>query len=689
MGTVSNWSETDAAAWMTAAGADEADRLLALRVYTSRLIGSDPDLVMHGGGNTSVKVQRRDVFGELIDVLHVKGSGWDLDTLEAAGLPGVRLAPLYDLRALAELSDEDMVNMQRCNLLDSTSPNPSVETLLHAYLPHTYVDHTHASAFVALANLPDPAAAVREIFGDAIALVPYIMPGFQLAKVAADVFDSNPDVEGLLLLNHGHFTFGPTAEASYNQVIRHTQMVEAWFAAKGIPIRETFTKQQPVITAPDIALLGALRGAWARKLSEHTGDLDAAMPVLDIRQSSDIASFLSRHDVDALAKRGVVTPDHVIRTKQFPLVLDYEAVLADRSLIDKGLQTFASEYLAYFNREAQRFNGDKTMLPPLPNVVWLAPFGVIGIGADKRAARIASDLAEQTLKVMELGEAAGGFYPIEAADTFDMEYWSLEQAKLGKGKPKAFVGKVVLVTGGAGAIGLATAQAFAAEGANVMLVDRDEAALSSALEALGDNHASVTVEITSGGAAVSAVEACVTRFGGVDILVSNAGAAWTGSMMNLSDDDLRKSFELNFFAHHAFAKAVSGVLQLQGRGGQILFNVSKQAVNPGKNFGAYGLPKATTFFLLRQLALELGEQNIRVNGVNADRIRSGLLDDKFISERASARGVSEHAYMAGNILRREVEAKHVAYAFVALAKSERTTGHVMTVDGGNIEAALR
>ncbi|MEP0520281.1 MAG: bifunctional aldolase/short-chain dehydrogenase [Hyphomicrobiales bacterium] len=689
MGTVSRWSDTDAAAWMNAVGADEADRLLALRVYTSRLIGSDPDLVMHGGGNTSVKVQRRDVFGELIDVLHVKGSGWDLDTLEAAGLPGVRLAPLHDLRQLSELSDEDMVNMQRCNLLDSTSPNPSVETLLHAYLPHKYVDHTHASAFVALANLPDPAAAVSEIFGNAIALVPYIMPGFQLAKVAADVFDANPDAEGLLLLNHGHFTFGPTAEASYNQVIRHTQMVEAWFAAKGISVRETFTQQEPVISAVDAKLLAALRGAWARKLSEHTDTSDAPMPILDIRQSADITKFLSRKDLNKLAKRGVVTPDHVIRTKRFPLVLDHRSVLADHCLMETALNEYALDYCDYFDKEAPRFDGKKTMLAPLPNVVWLAPFGLIGIGADKNAARIASDLAEQTLKVMELGEAAGGFYPIEAADTFDMEYWSLEQAKLGKSKPKPFVGKIVLVTGGAGAIGLATAQAFAAQGANVMLVDRDEATLLSALDSLGQNHGSVALDITNSGAAVSALEACMAKFGGVDILVSNAGAAWTGSMMELPDEDLKKSFELNFFAHLAFAKAVAGVFETQGRGGQILFNVSKQAVNPGKNFGAYGLPKATTFFLLRQLALELGEQNIRVNGVNADRIRSGLLDANFISARAGARGVTEEVYMAGNLLCKEVEAKHVAQAFVALAMSERTTGHVMTVDGGNVEASLR
>lgn len=688
MGTISNWNDREAAVWVDAAGENEADRLLALRVYTSRLIGSDPDLVMHGGGNTSVKVQRPDIFGKMMDVLHVKGSGWDLDTLEAKGLPGVRLEPLHALRALPALSDEDMVNMQRCNLLDSTSPNPSVETLLHAYLPHTYVDHTHASAFVALANLPDPASAVQEIFGDKIALVPYMMPGFQLAKIAADVFDAHGDTEGLLLLNHGHFTFGDSAKASYDQIIRHTQMVEKWFAEKGIPIRPTFTNTAPAVVSKDAKILNALRGVWGRKSAEFSGDRDASMPVFDIRQSQAISDFLSRSDLSELSKRGVVTPDHVIRTKQFPLLLDH-ASAGKPGAIEDAMDEFEREYKAYFSKEAVRFGGEKVMLAPLPNVVWLAPFGLIGIGVDKKSASIASDLAEQTLKVMELGEAAGGFYPIKSADTFDMEYWSLEQAKLGKNIPKPFAGKIALVTGGAGAIGFATAQAFVDQGANVLLVDRDEEALIIALEKLGTDHASIALDITKSGAADAAINACNCHFGGIDILISNAGAAWTGSMSELSSEDLRKSFELNFFAHHAFAKSTMQIFEQQGRGGQILFNVSKQAVNPGKNFGAYGLPKATTFFLLRQLALELGGEGIRVNGINADRIRSGLLNDNFISERASARGVSEDAYMAGNILQREVEAHHVADAFVALALSKRTTGHVITVDGGNIEAALR
>jgi NAD(P)-dependent dehydrogenase (short-subunit alcohol dehydrogenase family) len=335
------------------------------------------------------------------------------------------------------------------------------------------------------------------------------------------------------------------------------------------------------------------------------------------------------------------------------------------------------------------------MLVAMPGLVWAEGLGLVGVGGTAAAARIAGDIGTQTLHVIAHGEAAGGFRPIGEADTFDMEYWSLEQAKLGKGAKPPLQGRVVLVTGGAGAIGRAAAKAFVAQGATVFLTDRDDAALGGALNELGRDHGALAADVTVPGAAAEIVAACTRRFGGLDILLSNAGAAWQGEMATLPDVTLRESFELNFFAHQAMAQAAVAVFREQAKGlgapagGQILFNVSKQAVNPGKGFGAYGLPKAATFFLLRQLALELGPEGVRVNGINADRIRSGLLDDAMITARSQARGVTAEHYMAGNLLGREVEARHVADAFVMLARAERTTGHVMTVDGGNIEAVLR
>lgn len=672
------WSDVDAQAWVDALGPDasEADKVLAHRVYTSRIIGQNPDLVMHGGGNTSVKVTRPDLFGNDQRVLHVKGSGWDLDTIQAPGLPGVRLDPLLALRDLPALSDEEMVNVQRQNLLDSTAPNPSVETLLHAFLPHTFVDHTHATPFLVLANMPNAEDVARQIFGDRLGIVSYIMPGFALAKAAAEVYNSDPDVEGLLLLKHGHFAFGPDAKSSYDLIVSHTNEV-----ADFLKMQETTSLQVRLpAQAPDG--LARLRGALA------PGDRDAPMPVLALRNGPDVMAFFERIDAADLATRGVASPDHVIRTKAKPLVLS-ASDLASQEAITAKVDAFKADYEAYFTRQNARVGNDRKMLKPSPNLVWAEGFGLIGVGASDKAAQVAADLGEQNLRVRAIGEDAGGFRPIEENDLFDMEYWSLEQAKLGKGKPAAFASRVVMVTGGGGAIGHAIAKAFAALGASVFLVDRDKDQLAAALESLGGSHDGLALDVTDPDAAEQAMDQVTQRFGGLDILVSNAGAALSGALVDLTDEQLRAAFELNFFSHQRFAKQAAVLFVRQGRGGQMLFNISKQAVNPGKNFGAYGMPKATTFFLMRQLALELGDQGIRVNGVNADRIRSGLLTDSFIAERAKARGTDEASYMAGNLLKREVEAHHVADAFTALARMERTTGHVVTVDGGNIEAALR
>ncbi|WP_421853385.1 bifunctional aldolase/short-chain dehydrogenase [Oricola sp.] len=680
-----NWNDSDAQSWVSKAAADAADRDLALRVYSSRLIGSDPDLVMHGGGNTSVKVERANLMGKTERVLHIKGSGWDLDTIEAPGMPGVWLDPLLDLRALDELSDEDMVNVQRSLLMHQSSPNPSVETLLHAYLPHKYVDHTHATAFLILANLDDPEGAIREIFGTRMAVVPYVMPGFALAKKAAEVFEASPDCEGIILLKHGHFTFGATAQESYDRVIEHTNMVEAYLMREtGRPDFEcTVSKLRPSGDDP-VGILPHLRGSVARIRGEHHGTAPRPV-VLDTRCSAEARAFAERDDLDALGERGCGSPDHVIRTKGSKLVLPGDSS-ADET--DAAVRNFADRYRQMFEEQNARVGGGKIMLEPHPVVAWVKGLGIVGMGASDGAASIAADLAEQTVEVMSSGEALGGFRPIGTNDLFDMEYWSLEQAKLAKASPKRFAGHVVAVTGGAGGIGFATAKAFAALGATIAIVDRAPT-VGEAATKIGANCLGVEADLTSEDGARSAIRAIVARFGGLDIVVSNAGNAVSGNIVTMDEKAIRDSFELNFFAHLKLAREAAKVLAAQGTGGQLLFNASKQAVNPGKGFGAYGMPKAATMFLVRQLALELGNQGIRVNGVNADRIRSGLLTDDFIKTRADARGVTVDDYMAGNLLKKEVLADHVAQAFVALATSERTTAHITTVDGGNIEASLR
>ncbi|KQB16508.1 bifunctional aldolase/short-chain dehydrogenase [Rhodobacter capsulatus] len=672
--------------WNDEAAAAAGDDL-GQRIYSARLIGAEPELVLHGGGNSSVKTEARDLFGETVSVLHVKGSGHDLATIDAAGMPAVRLEPMLRLAACDAVADEVLVKLQRLNLLDPAAPNPSVEMLLHAFLPHKFVDHTHATPFLVLANLPEAEAALRELFGERIALVPFVKPGFGLAKAGLATYEANPGVEALLLKNHGHFTWGPDAKSSYCRVIEHANLVEAWLADR---------RPAPLVPAAALPVAGiapvlaGLRGALAAALPE-----EAALPVLDLRADDATRAFVSRPDLEALARAGVVTPDHVIRTKGEVLVLRKDAQTPEA--MRAAVTDYVTRYRAYFDANKARFGGPVAMLNPMPGLIWLEGIGAIGAGADAKAARIAADIGSQSARVKADGPVAGGFRSISDADLFDMEYWPLELAKLGTAKAPALQGRVVLVTGGAGAIGLATAEAFAALGASIFIVDRPGEGLEKAVASLGRDHAGHGCDITQPGAAAAAVAACAARFGGLDILVSNAGAAITGDIATLDEQVLRGSFELNFFAHLAFSQAAIALYRAQaaGRGtrgaepGQILFNVSKQAVNPGKGFAAYGLPKATSFFLLRQLALELGPEGIRVNGINADRIRSGLLTPEMIAARSSARGIDAGTYMAGNLLRAEVEARHVAEAFVALARAERTTAHVMTVDGGNIEAALR
>ncbi len=691
------WSDADAAAAVAHYGAQGVSEALALRTYSARLLGADPELVLHGGGNTSVKTSVTGLLGETIRVLCVKGSGWDLATIEPPGHPAVRLEPLLVLRALAALSDEDMVAAQRRNLIDPAAPNPSVEALLHAYLPHTYIDHTHSIALLALADQPDAAEVCRRVYGDRVALVPYVMPGFALAKAAAEAYeaaaarlaDRGQELEGLVLLQHGLFSFGATAQQSYERMIGLVGEAEQ---ALGQSSRSFHPLALPSRPAPAAAVLPLVRGALGRAagaagIRSHW--------LMDLRSSEVARALVDDQRLVDWATRGVATPDHVIRTKARPLVLPPPASDQPESLagwaasVDGALAAYAADYRAYFERQNARVGGSKKPLDPLPRVVAIPGLGLIGIGPSAVTASVTADIAEAWAQTLLAAEGFGSFRPVGEEDTFDMEYWSLEQAKLGKGSEKPLARKVVLVTGGAGAIGAATARAFAAQGADVAVLDLDGEGARSVAATCGPRALGRSVDLTDPAQVRAAIDAVVVHFGGLDIVVSNAGAAWTGAIADLPDADLRASFELNLFAHQAVAQAAVSVFRAQGLGGQLLFNVSKQALNPGAGFGAYGIAKAALLALVRQYALEGGAEGLRVNAINADRIRSGLLDDELIRERSAARGVSEAAYMGGNLLGQEVRASDVADAFVALAKLERTTGALLTVDGGNVAAMVR
>ena len=682
----SRWSDQDAQAAIDRYAAQGVNSDLALRVYTTRLLGSDPLLVLHGGGNTSVKTQVTDLLGQTVDVLCVKGSGWDMGNIEPAGLPAVRLKPLLDYRALPALSDEDMVNVQRGNLMDSTAPNPSVETLLHAFLPHKFIDHTHSTAILSLTDQPDGEALCREVFGSTMAYVPYIMPGFALAKAAAQVFEANPKVEGLILVKHGIFTFGDTAREAYERMIAKVHQAEERLAKGKTQVFTPAALPQKLATTGQIAPL--LRGLLAQDL----GDGAWRKWLLDFRTSPAILAYVNGAEAGRYTQQGVVTPDHTIRTKNIPVILPApEAGKLDQwqEQAKAAIQAYAQSYNAYFTRNNDRVGGIKTELDRLPRVALVPGLGLFGIGASAKDAAIASDIAVNTVTTITDAEAVGQFTALPEADLFDMEYWSLEQAKLGKSAEKPLARQVAVVTGGGSGIGAASAIAFAQQGAEVVVLDLDGDAAKAVAKKCGKTALGLAVDVTDRLAIDKAFEQIAATFGGVDIVLSNAGAAWQGAIGDVDDSILRKSFELNFFSHQHIAQSAVTLFKSQGTGGCLLFNVSKQAVNQGKAFGPYGLPKAATFALVKQYALEYGAMGVRSNGINADRIRSGLLTDDMINARSSARGLSVAEYMGGNLLNQEVRAEDVADAFVWLARAHRTTACILTVDGGNIEASLR
>ena len=683
----SQWSDADAQSFVARYGEKGIAADLALRVYTTRLLGSDPALVLHGGGNTSVKTQAKDMLGESVDVLCVKGSGWDMGNIEPAGLPAVKLEALRRLRALDRLSDEDMVNYQRIHLLDSSAPNPSVETLLHAFLPQKYVDHTHSTAVLAITDQPEGEAIARETFGDRVAYVPYTIPGFALAKSVAAIFDQNPKVKGAILLRHGIFTFADEARSAYELMIEMVTQAEARLAKT----RKTLV---PANLPPELAgvvdIAPILRGAVA--LEKHPREGKFKRQILCFRSNPEILTYVGGAELARYTQQGVATPDHNIRTKNWPLLVpppQKNDLGRWGEKVHAAVDEFVAHYHGYFARNNQRVKGIKKELDPLPRVILVPGVGLFGLGASAKDAAIAADIAENTVEVVTAAEAMSRYQPIPEEDQFDVEYWSLEQAKLGKAAEKPLARQVAVITGGASGIGLATAKAMARQGAEVAALDLDGEAAARAAKAIGGAALGLACDVTRPADVQRAFNAIVEKFGGVDIVVSNAGAAWQGRIGEVDDATLRRSFELNFFAHQTVAQAAVRIMKAQATGGCLLFNTSKQAVNPGKEFGPYGLPKAATLFLVKQYALDYGADGIRSNAVNADRIRTGLLTDEMVAARAKARGVSEADYMGGNLLRREVTADDVADAFVFLALANKTTAATLTVDGGNIEASLR
>jgi rhamnulose-1-phosphate aldolase/alcohol dehydrogenase len=654
------------------------------RVYSSRLLGQDSELVMHGGGNTSAKDEVTNILGKKEKVLLIKGSGWDLATIEKPGFPMVKLEHLLHLRTLDSLGDPEMVNELRTHLVDSKSPDPSVEALLHAFLPHRFVDHTHADAILTLTNQPDGEKRVRSLFGKKVGIVPYVMPGFQLAKVCIDVFEQNPEVEAMILLRHGIFTFGDTAKEAYDRMIRFVQQAE-----ESILSQKKNHAQGKVSHSGEEAKLGWLthiRGAL------HQRSLSC---VLSIDDSNDTLEFANAPDTARNSQKGPLTPDHVIRTKRLPLYVPPELVHSNsHEGLLRLLDEYEVEYKRYFERNCEEKRVERQMLDPLPRVFILPGVGLITAGITSKDANIALDIYKHTIAVIKDGNAIGTYEALGEGDLFDVEYWVLEQAKLKLGpKRLPLTGKIAVVTGAASGIGRAIAEELLSQGANVHVLDIQanlfddlQKEMKKICKAGNEIHCHRT-DVSQRSEVHKALNSVIKKHGGVDIVVVNAGIfPPSQTLENINDDDWNRSIQINL--NGAFFLVSEGIRHLkeQASGGDIVIIGSKNVRAPGKEAGSYSVAKAAQTQLARVAALEAGPYGIRVNTLHPHLVfDTALWSPEIIEKRARAYNMTVEQYKKNNLLKTDLSTRDVARATFALVSGlfSKTTGAQIPVDGGS------
>ncbi|MDZ7641300.1 MAG: bifunctional aldolase/short-chain dehydrogenase [Desulfurivibrio sp.] len=685
---------------------------LALRVYTSRLIGRESELVLHGGGNTSVKETVVNILGEEQEVLCIKGSGWDLASIEAAGFPALDLAWLRRLRVLEDLSDEEMVNQFRTHLLNAAAPNPSIETLVHAFLPQRFIDHTHADAVVALTHLPTPEEHLRAALGAKIGILPFIMPGFPLAKAMAELYEADPKIEAVILLQHGIFTFADQAEEAYRLMIDYVSRAEEYLerhrpapdqagsvpsTAAG-PAANAASGPAPgsAAAADPTVVLPLLRGA----LSFEQEGVGRRVCSLAWRRDPELLAALARPEARQLLAGGVLTPDHVIRTKNYPLFLELPPAAGESELaaaIKAAVAAYDAAYRQYFQRCQAAVAEEKVILDTSPRVILIPGLGLIGAGLSPEEAAIAADIAEQTLRAKLRAAPLGPFVDLGEEHIFAMEYWSLEQAKLGKSQPPPLAGRVALVTGGGGAMAVGIADRLLAAGARVFLSDRDEQRLATVAERLRRRHpparlATLTMDVTDEGSVAAGFTELVAAAGGLDILVPNAGIAQVARLEELSGEDFAQVMAVNCHGVLTVLQAAIPLFRRQGGGGQVVINSSKNVFDPGAAFGAYSASKAAAHQLGKIAALELAELGVAVNMINADAVfdadgvNSGLWDvvgpERMRARDLDPAGLREY-YRSRNLLKATISAEQVGNAVVFFASGQTpTTGATLPVDGG-------
>lgn len=647
------------------AGAAACGNELERRVYTSRLLGQDKSLVLHGGGNTSVKITEKNILGEEEPVLYVKGSGWDLETIAAAGFAPVRLAHLKKLAQLPVLSDPEMVNQLVTHQTRAAAPVPSVEAILHAILPYPYVDHTHADAIVSITNTADGEARIREIYGNDVVVISYVMPGFDLARLCAERFaaEAGAHTIGMVLLNHGIFSFGQTAKESYERMIALVGRAEEYLK------RHQAWEFAPAAQAArhDLEL--------AKEQAELRTDISrvAGFPVILARHADNKSlSFARRSDVAVIARQGPATPDHVIRTKRLPMA-------------GRDVAAYVEEYKQYFAAHEPQAKERKTMLDPAPRVVLDAELGLCTAGRSAQDAGIVADIYDHTMDIIQRATALGGYRALPAKDIFDVEYWDLEQAKLKKGgKPAAFAGEVVLVTGAASGIGKACVESLLARGAAVVALDLNAAVADMKS---GANFLGLQCDLTSEEQFRQALAQTVEKFGGLDMLVLNAGIFPGGCKIEaLKTEEWQKVMRINLDANLMLMRECHPFLKLAPRGGRVAVIGSKNVPAPGPGAAAYSASKAALNQLARVAALEWGSDNIRINSLHPNAVfDTGLWTPEVLAARAKHYGLSVDEYKRNNVLKTEVTSKDVAELAAEMCGPlfAKTTGAWLPVDGGN------
>ncbi|MDE1920352.1 MAG: bifunctional aldolase/short-chain dehydrogenase [Candidatus Omnitrophica bacterium] len=625
---------------------------LALRVYTSRLLGRKPGLVMHGGGNTSVKAEVKDFFGRKQEVIYIKASGWDLATIKSEGFAAVKMDALLAMAAMKQLSDTDMVRGQRAAMLDPYAPNPSVEAILHAIIPYKYVDHSHADAVVTITNTPDGKRRIQEIYGTRVLIVPYVMPGFVLARKVYEVTRGGDwsRYDGMILLNHGLFTFANSAKESYENHIRLVTKAEQYIKKRNIKLASA----KPV--PDDLVGLARLRRAVSR--------VQGGAVVALLKDDARSVGFSRLSKVSNLAARGTLTPDHVIRTKS-------KAVIIHKN-VETDVNEYARTYKEYFDRHA----GDQLKCLDLAPrwAVWPG-HGVVTFGRSPNEAAIVGDIVDHTLPAIQRAEVMGGWKTISENDLFDVEYWELEQAKLSRNpKPKGLIGKVALVTGAASGIGKACKECLQAEGANVVGLDIKS----------GPDH--MQCDVTREAQVRKAVEHTVRRFGGLDIIVSNAGIFPPSmNIESMQPSAWEKSLQLNLTGHQYLIKHAIPYLTY-GIDPAIVIIASKNVPAPGPGAAAYSVAKAGLTQLGRVAALELGAKGVRVNMVHPNQVfDTAIWTRDVLEKRARHYGMSVEEYKTSNILHTTITSKDVAQLVCAMAGPAfaKTTGSQIPIDGGN------